>query len=160
MGINIIGLFINYRTSYRFFYPILLLFLLTIIVTFHSRIYKTKGNEEVIRKVNIKVENTEFLKEVTMIKSGDFSGYISEMQKDMEYARQLMKNYEIMVKKYHKYDLKSKTASKIRQKHKIKMRDYYLQNILDDYETLKKIKMDLINNEVYEEWKNQKTLEK
>lgn len=160
MGINIINLLIDYRTSIKFFYPVALLFLLTLVATFHSRKYKKKPDKEAIRQVNIKIEDTNFLKELNMIRSRDFSGYISEIQKDMQNTEQLMKSYRNAVKKYNKYDLKTRTASRLTRKHMAKMKDYQLQIILDDYETMKKIKMDFINDEVYEEWKRQKILEK
>jgi hypothetical protein len=160
MGLDIIRLLIDYRTSIKFFYPVSLLVILTLSVTLHSRKYKKREDEEVIKKVDIKIEKTDFLKELNMIRSGNLSGYLDEIQKDMQNAEQLMKNYKLMVKKYNKYKLKSRTASRLTRNHMIRMKDYCLQSILDDYENMKKIKMDLINEGVYEEWKKQKMLEK
>ena len=158
MGINIINILIDYHTSIKFFYPIILLLFLTLIVTFHSRKYKKSKDEEIIRSVNLEIENTNFLRELNMVKSGDFSSYLSDMQHDIESTNQLMKDYRYTVKKYYKYDRKSRSSTGIRKKHAIKMRDQCLQHILDEYEAMKKIKMDIINEEVYKEWKQkQKT---
>ncbi len=158
VGINIIHLFTDYHTSVKFFYPIMLLLFLTFFVTFHSRKYKKVEDEEVIHMADIKIENTNFLRELNLIKSGDFSSYLSEIRHDMENTNQIMKDYRLTVKKYHKYDMKSRSSTGIMRKHAIRMRDQCLQHILDDYEAIKKIKMDVINEEVYKEWKQkQKT---
>ncbi|AGO61323.1 hypothetical protein [Ferroplasma acidarmanus] len=156
MGINIIGLFLDYRTSFKFFYPVVVLLFLTLVVTFHSRKYKNKEMDEIIRDANLKIEDTHFLKELKLIKSGDFSSYLMEIDNDMSQVTLLLKHYKLMVRKYHKYNAKSKNSSRIMRKHAAKMKDAYLQYILDDYESIKKIKMNMINTEVYDEWKKQK----
>lgn len=156
MGINILALFINYRTSITFFYPILVLIFITLIVTFHSRKYKNIERQETIRSANIKIEDTHFLKELRMIESGDFSSYLSAVENDLSSVNSIMKHYRLMVKKYHKYNLKSKNVSKFSGKHVTDLKNLYLQSILDDYESIKKMKMNMINDEVYDEWKKQK----
>jgi hypothetical protein len=155
-GINIIGLFLDYRTSFKFFYPVLVLLFLTLIVTFHSRKYKNTEKEEIIRNANLKIEDTHFLKELNLIKSGNFSSYLSEIDTDMSNVNSIIKHYKLMVKKYYKYNVKSKNSSRLIAKHAAKMKDAYLQYILDDYESIKKIKMNMINTEVYDQWKKQK----
>jgi predicted RNase H-like nuclease len=134
----------------------MLLLLITLIVTFHSRKYKKGEADEIIRKFDLEIENTDFLKELQMIKSGDFSGYISEIDHDVENVRQIIKDYKFMVKKYNKYNLQVNSPNHIIRKHALKMRDEYLQHILDDYRDIKRIKMGIISDEVYDEWKKQK----
>ncbi len=156
MAINILHLFIDYRTGFKFFYPVIVLFFLTLVVTFHSRKYKNIENTEKIRSADLKIEDTHFLKELNMIKSGNFTKYLSEIKNDVDNINSIIKHYKLMVSKYYKYDLKSKKSPGRIAAHAAKMKDIYLQYILDDYESIKKIKMNIINEEVYNEWKKQK----
>ena len=88
------------------------------------------------------------------------TGPVKEYQRilSQENTNKIMKDYRLTVKKYYKYNMKSRSSTGIMRKHAIRMRDQCLQHILDDYEAIKKIKMDVINEEVYKEWKQkQKT---
>ena len=154
LGTDIIHLLTDYHTSIKFFYPILILAILTLIVTVHSRKYKTSDDKETIHTVKLQIENTSFMDELKKIKSGDFSDYLFMINHDMEKMTTQMKEYRVAVKKFNKYDAKYHSYSNgILRKHAGKMRDAYLMSILYDLENMKQMKMAIVNDEVYDEWK-------
>ncbi len=150
---NIASLFTNYRIGIKFFYPILILFILTFIISVHSRKFKNKNNENIIKQVKLEIPDSEFIGDYTMLKNGSYEKYIKTMNDDVYAIKYIFKNFKILIKKYRKYDIKARTGIKYFRKHAAELRDNYLKEIIDNYEELKNIKMKVINDEVYKEWK-------
>jgi hypothetical protein len=154
VGIDILHAITDYSTGVKFLYPVIILAVLTIVVTVHSRKFRKSDDEEIIHKIDMQIQGTDFLKQLELIKSGDFSGYISAMDSDMNKISALLKDYRNMVKKYNKYNSQAVSSSSgIMRKRAMKLKDEYLMSILNDLDNMRKLKMSIINKEVYEEWK-------
>lgn len=154
MGIDLLHTISDYSTGVKFLYPVMILVVLTVFVTVHSRKFRKYDNEEVIHKIDLQIYETDFLKELELIKSGDFSRYITMIDSDMNKISTLMKEYRTMVKKYNKYNSQAaSSSSSIMRKRAVRLKDEYLMNLLQDLESMRNLKMSIINEEVYEEWK-------
>lgn len=154
LGIDILKLFIDYHTSIKFFYPMVILVILTFIITVHSRKFKKSDDQEIIHKVDLHIDQTDFLKEIKLIQSGDFSTFLNSIDSDVDKMAILMKDYRATVKKYGKYSaqLRFSTNKKV-VKHAENMKNKCLKQILADVDSMKSLKMSIVNEEVYNEWK-------
>jgi len=150
---EIISLFTNYKVSIKFFYPVLILFIITLIVSIHSRKFKNKNNENIIKMANFEIPENEFTGGYNMLKNGKYDEYLKTIEEDINNVKFISKQFKKIIKNYRKYDIKSRTGIKYFRKHYLELRNQYLKNLIENYEELKNIKMDIINNEVYKEWK-------
>ncbi|WMT51938.1 MAG: hypothetical protein RE471_03435 [Ferroplasma sp.] len=154
MGIDLLHMVTDYSTGVKFLYPVMILVVLTILVTVHSRKFRKYDDEEVIHKIDLKIPETDFLKKLELIKSGDFSSYISMIDSDINKISTLMREYRTMVKKYNKYNSQiASSSSNIMRKRAIRLKDECLMGLLQDLESMRNLRMSIINEEVYEEWK-------
>lgn len=154
MGIDILQLITNYHTSIKFFYPMVILVVLTLVITVHSRKFKKTDEQEIVHKVDLQINQTDFLNEIKLIQSGDFSVYLNSVDNDIDKMTVLIKDYRAMVKKYGKYSSRMHlSTSKKAVKHAHDMRNKCLMQILADLDSMKSLKMSIVNEEVYKEWK-------
>ncbi len=154
---EIISLFTDYRVGIKFFYPVLILFILTLIVSVHSRKFKNKNNENIIKRVNLEIPDNEFIGDYNMLENGEYEGYLRSMEDDVYNVKYISKSFKKLIKNYRKYDIKARTGIKYFRKHAVELRDQYLKELIGNYEELKNIKMNIIDDEVYKEWKQKQS---
>ena len=154
LGFDILKLIMDYHTSVKFFYPLVILAVLTLIITVHSRKFKKSDDQEIIHKVDLQIDQTDFLKEIKLIQSGDFSTYLNSVDSDLDKMAILIKDYRTTVKKYGKYSSQLRfSMNKKVIKRAENMRNKCLRQILTDLDSMKSLKMSIVNEEVYNEWK-------
>ncbi|MEM0132853.1 hypothetical protein [Acidiplasma sp.] len=150
--LDIISLLIK-RSSLIFLYPLLIIIVVIIVIGFNSVIYKYKDPENSVKSEKFNIPQNQFIHEYTMISSKKYEDYISKMSNDVDMVLNEVKNFRKLMQKYEKYAGLASSSTGRRRQRFIKRAEYYSVQVIESYERLKNIKMDIINEEAFEEWR-------
>ncbi len=149
---GILSLFVS-KSSIRFFYPVLVIVGVILIISVLTVIYKNKEPELDIKKEDFKIEKNNFIRSYDMIKQGKYSEYFDNMNNDVTNIKLESRHYRKSMKKFLKLSEKKDFRTKIMEKHNENLKNFYLNDLIKTYENIKDIKMNLIDDGVYNEWK-------
>ena len=147
------SIFFDYKKSINFFYPVVILLVLTIVISLHSRKFKYTEINNAIKKEDIYIPETVFTNEYNMLTSKKYSEYLFKMKGEASNLNATVKKFFKLLNLYKKYEVKYNNGPKIFRKHYMELREKYLKEILDVYDQLKDMKMNIIDDEVFKEWK-------
>lgn len=143
----------DYKISINFFYPIVILLVLTIIISLHSRRFKYTDTKNAIKKEQIYIPETEFTREYSMLTSKKYSEYLFKMKREASNINATVKEFVRLLNLYRKYEIKYNNGPKIFRKHYSELNEIHLKKILEIYDQLRDMKMNIIDDEVFKEWK-------